>query len=149
MKPRQHRVVVSVCVALLATLLVVLIHAQARSQRLVLKDGSYQAASKWENKGDRVRYYSAERFEWEEIPAAIVDWPATEKYNANLKAETAEPVRQADAEERAERAKEEAAMPQVAPGMRLPRQGGVFLMDTWQNQPQLVEIVQNGGEVNK
>ncbi len=151
MKPRSQRVVLFACGALLAVLLAVLLHAQARSQRLVLKDGSNQAATKWEMKGDRVRYYSAERFEWEELPASLVDWPATEKYNAALKEESADAptIRRADAEERAERAKQEAASPQVAPGIRLPSQGGVFLLDAWQGQPQLVEVVQNGGEVNK
>ena len=127
-------------------------HAQAHAKRLVLKDGSYQAATKWEMKGDRVRYYSAERFEWEELPTSLVDWPATEKYNASLSepeaASTAE-TRQVDAEERAERHKLEAATPLVAPGMRLPDQSGVFVLDTFQGQPQLVEVVQNGGEVNK
>src|SRR5262249_25168624 len=37
--------------------------------------------------------------------------------------------------------------PQVAPGLRLPSEGGVFLLETFQNQPQLDELQQSGGEL--
>ncbi|HXO37198.1 MAG TPA: hypothetical protein VN872_01095, partial [Candidatus Acidoferrum sp.] len=39
--------------------------------------------------------------------------------------------------------------PLIVPGLRLPNTGGVFLLDTLNNQPQLVELIQNGSELNK
>jgi hypothetical protein len=106
-----------------AAVLVPAAGAQARSKRLILKDGSYQAASKWETKGDRVRYFSSERFEWEEIPNALIDWPSTEKYNAGTTSPPDENTQQAVAEDKAARDAEEAASPTVAPGLRLPETG--------------------------
>src|SRR5262249_41526149 len=50
-----------------------------RGKKLVLKNGDFQLVRSYERKGDRVRYLSAERGEWEEIPAALVDWDATKR----------------------------------------------------------------------
>ncbi|HYL11833.1 MAG TPA: hypothetical protein VEV41_02295 [Terriglobales bacterium] len=125
------------------------IHAQQLAQRLILKDGSYQLITKYEVKGDRVRYYSAERGEWEEVPNSLVDWAATEKYEKDRAAGFASPeAAELDKELEAERKADEARSPHVAPGLRLPDEGGVLLLDNFQG-PQLDEIQQSGGKVNK
>src|SRR5215467_13681940 len=50
-----------------------------REKKLVLKDGGFQMVREYQRNGERVRYLSAERGEWEEIPASLVDWVATAK----------------------------------------------------------------------
>jgi hypothetical protein len=53
-----------------------------KGEKLVLSDGSFQMVREYHREGDRVRYYSLERSGWEEIPATMVDWAATEKAKA-------------------------------------------------------------------
>jgi hypothetical protein len=116
------------------------------TRRLILKDGSYQLVTKYEVKGDRVRYYSSEREEWEEIPNSLVDWSATEKYE---KERTSAPEAvQLDKELQHEEEMAEARLPQVAPGLRIPENQGVFLLDNFQGEPQLLEIQQNASDIN-
>jgi hypothetical protein len=61
--------------------------ALPRGKKLVLKDGSFQLVRDYQRTGERVRYLSAERGDWEEIPAAMVDWDATAKAAAAGEAE--------------------------------------------------------------
>src|SRR5580692_8176819 len=125
--------------------------AQDLARRLVLKDGSYQLVSKYEIKGDRVRYKSAERDEWEELPSSLVDWPATLKYEKD-RATAAIPEAAAldkEAKEADAREAERSHLLQVAPGLRLPEDSGVFLLDNFQGEPQLVEMQQTEGDVNR
>ncbi|PYV59309.1 MAG: hypothetical protein DMG90_10565 [Acidobacteria bacterium] len=125
-------------------------HAQQLAKRLILKDGSYQLATQWEVKGDRVRYYSAERGEWEDVPNSMVDWDATDKFTREREAGKPAPEAvQLDKELEAEKKQDEARSPHVVPGLQLPEDGGVVILDTFENQPQLVELQQSGGEVNK
>lgn len=119
------------------------------AKHLILKDGTYQSVQKYEIKGDRVRYLSAERFEWEEMPSNLVDWDATKKYEADLAKGVSHSAEEVDKEIEDEKAVLEAKTPTVAPNLRLPITGGVFVMDTFQNQPQLVEMAQNSSELNK
>lgn len=140
--------------ALLLVLLVLFLFqhpvaAQQLTQRLILKDGSYQSVEKYEVQGDRVHYLSAERYEWEDIPANLIDWDATKKYNDALTSGKIRTRIVETPEEKEERAKEEANSPEVAPGVKLPGSGGVFLFDQFQAKPELAEIVQNGSELNK
>jgi hypothetical protein len=123
--------------------------AQQLTQRLILKDGSYQSVQKYEMQGDRVHYLSAERYEWEDIPASLVDWDATKKYNDALTSGKLRTKVIETPEEKEEREKEAANSPEIAPGLKLPGSGGVFLLDVFQGKAELAEIVQNGSEVNK
>jgi len=124
--------------------------AQETARRLILKDGSYQLVTKYEVKGDRVHYFSSERDEWEDLPSSLVDWPATDKYEKERAAGAAAPEAvQFDKELDHERELEEAAQPQVAPGLRLPQDSGVFLLDAFQNEPQIDELQQTSGDVNR
>jgi hypothetical protein len=124
--------------------------AQAPNQRLILKDGSYQVVTKYQQLGDRVRYFSAERGQWEELPAILVDFAATEKW-AKDHAPGAGPVSPVvpeaaaiDQEEQHARAR----TPDVSPGLRLPDADGVWALDTFHDQPELVAVTQNSGNVN-
>ena len=93
---------------------------------------------------------SAERGEWEEVPKALIDWDATNKFEqGRLQGPPAPEAVELDKEIEAERKAEQARSPQVAPGLRLPDEGGVFLLDTYESQPQLSELQQSGSEVNK
>ncbi len=141
-------------------------HAQTANKRLILKDGTYQIATQYKVVGDRVRYFSAERAEWEEIPAALVDWAATEKWARDHVpgavpgavpgpvpspgASPANPEAAAiDKEEQQERAEQNARTPEVSPRLRLPDEQGVWALDTFRDQPELVALVQNTGNVNQ
>ncbi len=145
---RHHAVQLGI--GLLMFLVPVLLQAQDLAKRLILKDGSYQSITKYELKGERVRYLSAERGEWEEIPKSMVDWPATEKYEKDRAAGASTPeAAELDKELEADREAQEALSPQVVPGLSLPEEGGVFLLDTYESHPELVPLDQRGGAINK
>jgi hypothetical protein len=72
----------------------------AQNYRLYLKDGGYHVVREHKVEGDRIRYYSVERGEWEEIPSELVDMAKT---NQDLRAreEATKTEKKLDAEEAA------------------------------------------------
>jgi hypothetical protein len=128
----------------------------ASIHRLILTDGSYQQVRRWEIKGDRVRYISAERNgAWEELPINMVDWAATEKFAHGLtesgrdEAAASADARAVDAEEAAEKAEITSRTPPVVPHLNLPNRDGVWVLDYFRNQPELVTLEQDSGDVNQ
>ena len=93
----------------------------AAAERLYLKDGTWHTVREYEVKSDRVRYYSTERSDWEEIPLELVDLARTRKEVADLKGQV-EADAKADAEERAA---EKAAKKQVT---SVPKELGAYYL---------------------
>jgi hypothetical protein len=106
--------------------------ALPRGKKLVLKDGGFQLVRDYQRIGERVRYMSAERGEWEEIPASMVDWDATAKAAAAEKEEEEAVAKKIHAQEQAQNVitvLDVDASLQVAPGIFLPSGEGMFLID--------------------
>jgi hypothetical protein len=106
--------------------------AGERGQRLVLKDGSFQLVREYQRKGERVRYFSAERGTWEELPAALVDWDATAKAAAATAKEDETLLKtvhhQEEQQQREMPLDVDASLP-VAPGVFLPPGEGMFVVE--------------------
>lgn len=105
--------------------------ALPRGIKLMLKDGSFQLVREYHVEGDRVRYYSVDQSDWEEIPASLVDWDATKKAaaaEAKAEAATVAKVKQQE-EERNPQVLDVDASVEVAPGVFLPPGAGLFVFD--------------------
>jgi hypothetical protein len=99
--------------------------------KLILKDGNFQLVRSYERTGERVRYFSVERGAWEEIPAAMVDWDATEKARAADERAQNALVKRVEAQERAQKVAavvDVDASLQVGQGAFLPSGEGMFVV---------------------
>ena len=103
--------------------------ACAGTLKLFLKDGTYQLVSSYEVHGDRVRYYSLERSQWEEVPKSLVDFEATRKAQEEEKATQQKQLEEAREIEKERFEKPENLGYEVAPGIRLPQEEGVYSVD--------------------
>jgi hypothetical protein len=102
-----------------------------KGKKLILTDGTFQIVREYHREGDRVRYYSLERSAWEEIPATMVDWAATQKAEAEQDAQQKELAKQIAETERAARFADldvDTSF-EVHPGIFLPDDVGFYVLD--------------------
>jgi hypothetical protein len=102
-----------------------------KGKKLILTDGSFQLVREYQRQGDRVRYYSVERSAWEEIPASLVDWAATQKSEVDDQARDKELAQKIKATELAARTVDVNTdrSYEVRPGVLLPDEAGLYILD--------------------
>jgi hypothetical protein len=103
-----------------------------RGKKLVLKDGTFQVVREYQRNGDRVRYFSLERGDWEELPSSMVDWDATAKEEAATKKASNDLAEKVHAQEEAKRMDNVAdidASLQVGEGQFLPQAEGLYVVE--------------------
>jgi hypothetical protein len=113
------------------------------SLKLVMKDGTYQIVSSYEVQGGRVRYFSVERAEWEEVPAELVDLPATKRAEEEAKSTAKKQLEEAKELDHERFYKPPNEGMEIAPGIRLPGDDGIFTLEG----PRLMRLVQSNGEL--
>jgi hypothetical protein len=107
---------------LAATVLLTVFAAWAVNIKLYLRDGTFSIVREYQVKEDRVRYYSVERSEWEEIPLQMVDLKRTESEASARKAQIEEDAKSQAEEEAATRAVQKEVS-------RIPQDPGVYWLD--------------------
>jgi hypothetical protein len=96
--------------------------AWAANFKLYLTDGTYHLVREYHVESDRVRYFSVERSDWEEIPLEMVDLKRTESEVADRKAALEKEEKVVAEESAAEReVKKEAS--------RIPQDPGAYWLD--------------------
>jgi hypothetical protein len=109
-------------------LLAVCFLACAENVKLYMTDGSYQLVTEYKVESDRVRFYSIDREDWEEVPTSLVD---LNKTKAEIKAHADEIHAEATAEDE-ERKAERTARKEVA---SVPSDPGVYLIEEQDTGP--------------
>jgi hypothetical protein len=125
-------------------------------KKLILKDGTFQLVREYSVEDDRVRYWSIERSDWEEIPSNLVDWDATKKAEADQQQkdqELAEKNRERKLAEETAGVDQVDASLEVHPGLLLPDGAGMFVLANRQfvalKQDRATSKIDVGREVEK
>ncbi|HEV3330363.1 MAG TPA: hypothetical protein VG096_05240 [Bryobacteraceae bacterium] len=104
---------------LVVGLVLLVFTAWAANVKLYLKDGSYHLVKEYQVQSDRVRFYSVERSQWEEIPLDLVDLAKTQGEETERSAELEKEAKILSEEDRAERQIKQDVM-------RIPQNPGVY-----------------------
>ena len=105
--------------------------ALPRGKKLILKDGNFQLIREYQIEGDRVRYYSLDSLQWEEMPASLVDWDKTKKVEAEEAKQGAAAIAKVKSLESQRQAQllDVDASVEIAPKVFLPSGEGLFAFD--------------------
>ena len=102
--------------------------AWAANVKLYLKDGGFHVVREYKVEADRVRFYSVERSDWEEVPLDLVDLKRTESEAAERRSELEKNARTLTEEDQAERAIRKETS-------RIPQDPGVYWLEGNQTKP--------------
>ena len=103
-------------------LLVLWPSGSAANIKLYLKDGGYHLVREYKVETDRVRFYSLERGDWEEMPLDLVDLKRTETEASERKAELEKDAKMLSEEDKAQRDMQKEVS-------RIPQDPGVYWLD--------------------
>src|SRR5579862_8964664 len=121
-------------------LVLVVMAAWAANIKLYLKDGGYHLVREYQVQADRVRFYSVERDDWEEIPATLVDLKRTESEAAEHKAELEKDTKALSEEDDMRRQIQKEVS-------RIPQDPGVYWLDG--NQAKVIKAGEVSVHTNK
>lgn len=125
---------------ILVALVLMAAAAWATNIKLYLKDGSYHVVREYKIQSDRVRFYSVERSEWEEVPLDLIDLKRTESEAAERKAELEKDTKVMAEEDAAERAIRKDVS-------RIPQNPGVYWLDG--DQTKSLKVAESAVHSNK
>jgi hypothetical protein len=114
--------------------------AWAANIKLYLKDGSFHLVREYQVEPDRIRFYSVERSEWEEMPLNLVDLDKTRTEEASRKAEVEKETKAISDEDKVEREQQQQIL-------RIPENPGVYWLDG--NETKTIKIAESAVHTNK
>jgi hypothetical protein len=114
--------------------------AWAANIKLYLKDGSYHLVKEYQVQPDRVRFYSVERSEWEEMPLDLVDLDKTRTEETQHKAELDKEAKELSEEDRIAREQQQEIL-------RIPENPGVYWVEG--NETKAIKVAESTVHTNK
>jgi hypothetical protein len=112
----------------------------AANFKLYMKDGTYQIVREYKLEGDRINYYSVERGDWEEMPAALVDLKKTDAEASAKKTKIEQQAKELTEEEEAARELQKEIL-------KIPQDPGVYRLDG--DQLQIFKLADAVAHTNK
>jgi hypothetical protein len=125
---------------LLTLLLLLTATVFAANFKLYLKDGTFHVVREYKVEGDRVRYYSVERSDWEEIPVELLDLKRTESENAARTAKLEAEAKIMSEEDKVRREQEKEIM-------KIPQDPGAYMVEN--NQLRIFRVAESKVHNNK